>query len=107
MQLFRLSVDRDGGGTTYSLNRVSQWSHFYNLIGITSSGDRLMVADALQSLSILQLGRNSGLDILAKDYSPLWPVSIDACGENDIVGVNVGVFSFRIVRSLKPIYRIL
>ncbi len=53
-------------------------------------GERLLVGDAISSVSVIRWNDERGrLETVARDYGPLWPVSIEATGNGGIIGANV------------------
>jgi hypothetical protein len=56
-------------------------------------GSRLFVGDALCSVSVIDLieteGGDSRLKSVAKDFSPLWPVTVESLDRDTIIGANV------------------
>lgn len=55
--------------------------------------DRIFVGDAINSVSVLEVD-GTRLKCVARDYSPLWPVTIDATPNGDILGANVSRRAF-------------
>ncbi len=54
--------------------------------------DCLVACDCIQSVSLLQIspGPGSRLDIVARDYEPLWPLAVETCEGKGIIGASVG-----------------
>ena len=78
--------------TGTSLHRVANWNHNYLISTLISSGDRLLVGDALTSVSLLKV-TGSGVELIAKDYGSLWPTCAQMVDEKSIVGANVSHIS--------------
>ncbi|TDL17702.1 hypothetical protein BD410DRAFT_901246 [Rickenella mellea] len=87
------------GSNTGNLIKVAEWNHNYFVTSIVTQDDLLIIGDAISSVAVLQL-KDSQLQTVAKDYSPLWPVCLGVFGENTIVGANSdgNLFSF----TLRP-----
>lgn len=68
---------------------VTTWNHNYLISTLVSQGDRLLVGDALTSVSLLKMA-GSALEAIAKDYSSLWPTCVQMLDEKRLIGANVG-----------------
>jgi DNA damage-binding protein 1 len=57
--------------------------------------------DAVHSLTVLKIGDGSRLETVARDYGPLWPISLKAVDRNTLIGANVecNLFSFKVSRQ--------
>ena len=55
--------------------------------------DTIMIGDAYNSVSVLRFD-GSRLILLAKNYGPDYPHSIQAFDEKHLIGINVGSSSF-------------
>ena len=75
-----------------SLHWIADWNHNYLISTLILSGDRLLVGDALTSVSLLKV-TGSGVELIAKDYGSLWPTCAQMVDEKSIVGVNVSHIS--------------
>ncbi|KAJ7579305.1 CPSF A subunit region-domain-containing protein [Mycena floridula] len=76
---------------------VTQWNHNYLVSQLAVYNSRLVVCDAMHSVSLLDVVETgSQLKTVAKDFMPLWPVSVEAFDENSIIGANdaLNLFSF-------------
>ena len=60
-------------------------------------GSRLFVGDAICSVSVIDLveaeGGDMRLESVAKDFSPLWPVTLESLDKDTIIGANVSLVS--------------
>jgi DNA damage-binding protein 1 len=58
----------------------------------------LFVGDAICSLSIIDVVEagegEMRLESIAKDFSPLWPVTVESLDQNTIIGANVSQFPY-------------
>jgi len=58
----------------------------------------LFVGDAICSVSIIDVVEAEGgevrLESVAKDFSPLWPVTVESLDQDTIIGANVSYFFF-------------
>ncbi|ESK85005.1 uv-damaged dna-binding [Moniliophthora roreri MCA 2997] len=102
--LFHLDTSRDentGVIIVNKLHRISEWNHNYLVTNIVSYGDNLIVSDQFCSVSLLQLSDGNKLMTLARDFSPLWPLSIEAFSEKQIIGADysMNLFSFTMKQS--------
>ncbi|EPQ54734.1 hypothetical protein GLOTRDRAFT_116530 [Gloeophyllum trabeum ATCC 11539] len=85
--LYRLQKSSTGI-LTYDFAYVSEWNHDYVLNSIVPGLNGLVISDALSSVSVLDV-KDSKLQRRAKDYSPLWPVAIQALDDQRIIAANV------------------
>ena len=81
-------VYRLEAGDNPSLTKVCEWNHNYLVMSLATHGSRLIVGDAISSVSILSF-QGETLTTVARDYGPLWPVAVEAWGEEGVVGANV------------------
>ena len=74
-----------------ALHRVTEWNHSYLVSNIVTSGERLLVSDYLNSVSVLKFKDESKtrLETVARDYTPLMPLTIEAFEEKSILGADV------------------
>lgn len=86
--LFRLNKEQ--GMVGHTLTKVSEWNHNYYVTSLTSfpSGERLAAGDAISSLSVLKLDNNK-LSSIPRPFNSLWPVSLQAMDEKELIGSNV------------------
>lgn len=73
---------------TYSLKNVADWNHNYLVTSLGSFKNRVVAGDQISSVSLLKVNENR-LTLEAKDYTPLYPVSVEALGTNNIIASNV------------------
>ncbi|KAF8133979.1 CPSF A subunit region-domain-containing protein [Boletus edulis] len=80
-----------------SMTEASTFNHNYLITTLVSRNDRLLIGDALTSVSLLNL-TGSKIEPIAKDYGSLWPTCAELLNENIIVGGNsdYNLFSFRL-----------
>lgn len=78
----------------FALNRVASWNHNYFVTSLVSQGNRLVVGDAISSVSVLEVQGNN-LKTVARDYGPVWPVAI-ATTKDGVMGANTdgNLFTF-------------
>jgi CPSF A subunit region len=83
-------VDKTG------LQSIVDWHHNYLVTSLSARGSRLFVGDAICSVSIIDLVEAEGggfrLEPVAKDFSPLWPVTVKSLDRDTIIGANVSHF---------------
>ncbi|KAJ4488025.1 CPSF A subunit region-domain-containing protein [Lentinula aciculospora] len=80
----------------YTFHSVTDWNHNYIVTCLSAYGDHLVVADQLTSVSLLKLNENQKLKTVAKDYSPLWPISVEAADDKSFIGADqsLNLFTF-------------
>ncbi|KAF9053599.1 hypothetical protein BDZ89DRAFT_1056185 [Hymenopellis radicata] len=89
VQLYRINLTKTGSDvSSYSLHKVSEYTHFYTVTSLASIGQRVIVGDCMQAVSVLQIQGNSKLDLMAKDFSPLWPLTVEVFDEDNYIGAN-------------------
>ncbi len=49
----------------------------------------------MQAVSVLQIQANSKLDLMAKDFTPLWPLTVEVFDEDNYIGANVSPLEWR------------
>ena len=58
---------------------------------------RLFVGDAMCSVSVIDVVETEDGDLrlesVAKDFSPLWPVTVESLDKDTIIGANVSMVS--------------
>lgn len=74
----------------YTLEKVADWNHNYLVNAVSSCGEHLVVSDQFSSVSLLKLDMDCKLSTVARDYSPLCPISIDVFDTAHIIGADVG-----------------
>ena len=80
----------------YRLRLLSAWNHNYVVEHLASFDNYLVVGDRINSISLVKVV-NEQLTSVARDYGPLWPVSVDASSETDIITANVSTFGLSFV----------
>lgn len=75
----------------YALELVAEWNHNYLVNTVSSYNDHLVIADQFSSVSLLKLDAHRKLSTVARDYSPLCPVSVEAFDTAGIIGADVSV----------------
>ena len=74
----------------FSLKRVADWNHNYLVSSLGSFGNRIVAGDQISSLSLLKVAETN-LVSEAKDYGPLYPVSVEALDSDNVICANVSV----------------
>jgi DNA damage-binding protein 1 len=74
----------------FSLKRIVDWNHNYLVSSLGSFGNRIVAGDQISSVSLLKV-TDTGLISQAKDYGPLYPVSVEALDSENIICANVSV----------------
>jgi DNA damage-binding protein 1 len=63
---------------------------------LVARGSRLFVGDAICSVSVIDLVETEEGDVrlesVAKDFGPLWPVTIESLDGDTVIGANVSLF---------------
>ncbi|KZT28894.1 hypothetical protein NEOLEDRAFT_1239376 [Neolentinus lepideus HHB14362 ss-1] len=97
--LYRLEPSTTGI-LTHDLEYVNEWNHDYVLSSIVPGLNGLVISDAISSVSILDV-KDSKLQRRAKDYSPLWPVAIQAMDDKSVIAANVdcNLYTFSLQRE--------
>lgn len=78
----------DTGTENAALERIATWNHNYLVTSLASRGDRILVGDAISSISVLRLEANR-LHLIARDYGALWPTSAEFMSDSTFIGANV------------------
>ncbi|KAI9465477.1 CPSF A subunit region-domain-containing protein [Lactarius psammicola] len=84
---------------------VAHWKHNYLVTSLGARGSRLFVGDAICSVSVIDLIETEGgevrLESIAKDFSPLWPMSIESLDQDTIIGANSdsNLFTYSVQRG--------
>ncbi|KAH9924683.1 CPSF A subunit region-domain-containing protein [Epithele typhae] len=94
--IFRIEESAAGETMTHSVTKVAEWNHNYAVTQIAFDGTYLLVCDAISSVSVVQWNEErEKIECVARDYSPLWPMSI-ATSEDGVIGSNsdCNLFSF-------------
>ncbi|KAL4064854.1 CPSF A subunit region-domain-containing protein [Scleroderma yunnanense] len=90
----------EGTEKSASLRQMFVWNHNYLISTLVSSGDQLLVGDALTSVSLLKM-TGSEVELIAKDYGSLWPTSVQLLDEKSLIGANsdYNMFAFRLQQT--------
>lgn len=82
------------------LQKVAEWYHNYIVTSLVARESRLFVGDAICSVSIIDVVEaeesEMRLESVAKDFSPLWPVTVESLDQDTIIGANVSQFPYLI-----------
>ncbi|KAI0766387.1 CPSF A subunit region-domain-containing protein [Trametes elegans] len=94
--IFKIHEAGPGAALPLALSKGPEWNHNYFVTNLVMDGDLLFAGDAISSISALRW--KDGLpkiQTVARDYGPLWPVSIESTG-NGVIGANSdnNLFSF-------------
>lgn len=76
------------------LTKLAEWNHNYFVTSLAVCDDIIITGDAISSLAVLKFSGNNKLETLARDYGPLWPLSLGFFDENTIVGANVSPYLY-------------
>ena len=74
------------------MTQSTVFNHNYLVTTLVSRNERLLVGDALTSVSLLKL-KGSQIEPIAKDYGSLWPTCAELLDDDTIVGANVRTWS--------------
>ncbi|KAL6302826.1 mono-functional DNA-alkylating methyl methanesulfonate N-term-domain-containing protein [Sparassis latifolia] len=91
-------IDNTDGSA--SLRKLTEWNHNYFVTSLVAHDTTLIVGDAISSVSILNVV-GEGLQSIARDYGPLWPVAVEAIGNSGVIGANsdCNLFTFSLQRN--------
>ncbi|KAF8630852.1 hypothetical protein AX17_005211 [Amanita inopinata Kibby_2008] len=88
VELYQLGIsDEDTSTRAYTLKHLAAWNHNYIVANLATFGNYILVGDQISSISLVKVIDNT-LKSVARDYGPLWPISIDASSETDIIAAN-------------------
>ena len=91
--LFQLDSSFDeSSALVFSLKRIVDWNHNYLVSSLGSFGNWIVAGDQISSVSLLKVTETS-LVSHAKDYGPLYPVSVEALDSDNIICANVSYCS--------------
>ena len=76
------------GAKSFALSRLAEWNHNYLVTNLSVRDELIITGDAISSLALLKLDGDQ-LRTLARDYGPLWPLSLEFFDDRSIVGANV------------------
>ena len=91
MDLYAIVYDADEEST--SLKRVARWNHNYFVTSLVAKGNRLIVGDAISSVSVLEV-KGHNLETIARDYTPLWPQAVEGAKDHGVIGSNVSMMIY-------------
>ncbi|KAJ3896557.1 CPSF A subunit region-domain-containing protein [Lentinula edodes] len=114
VSLYRVSSiteDLSPSTPSYTIHSMMEWNHNYMVTSLSAYRNHLVVADQFSSVSLLGLeqegddnddddggddGGNRKLVTVARDYSPLWPVCVEAVDDKSFVGADqsLNMFTF-------------
>ncbi|KAG0700426.1 CPSF A subunit region-domain-containing protein [Suillus ampliporus] len=91
-------MDTGSGNTT--LASMATWNHNYMVTSLASRGDRILLGDAISSISMLRLEGNR-LQLIARDYGPLWPTCVELMSNSTLIGANseYNLYTFNLQNS--------
>ncbi|EIW81285.1 hypothetical protein CONPUDRAFT_56293 [Coniophora puteana RWD-64-598 SS2] len=81
------SIEADDHTRALSFVKKVEWNHNYVVANLVSRGNLLLVGDAISSVTLLQYERGA-LQNVARDYSPLWPTSVEMLDERNVIGAD-------------------
>ena len=68
------------------------------VVHLATFDNYVLVGDQISSISLVKV-IDKQLRSVARDYGPLWPVSVDASSETDIIAANVRWIDYRMKSS--------
>lgn len=86
--LFKFEASEDKEAPSYAFKKLHEWNHNYFVTSLISFDNQLILGDHISSISLVGV-EGERLVSMAKDYAPLWPVSIEASTKDTIIGSNV------------------
>ncbi|KAK2459647.1 hypothetical protein APHAL10511_008292 [Amanita phalloides] len=101
VELYQLErTDEDTSTRACKLKHLSSWNHNYIVAHLATFDNYLLVGDQISSISLVKVINNQ-LHSVARDYGPLWPVSVDASSETDIIAANdaLNLYTFSVGRQ--------
>ena len=78
----------DTGTANTTLERIAIWNHNYLVTSLSSRGNKILLGDAISSITLLGLEDNR-LHLIARDYGALWPTSVEHMSDSTFIGANV------------------
>lgn len=103
--IFQIDVTQQGSSQVFALQKVAEWNHNYCVISLVSRNDTLMLGDAISSITFLKLS-GTRLEVVARDYGPLWPVCIEALSVKSVIGANVSQNAPSTRSTINTIHRV-
>lgn len=97
--VFLYKIDKTG------LQKMAEWNHNYIVTSLVARRSRLFVGDAICSVSIIDVVEaeegEMRLESVAKDFSPLWPVTVESLDQDTIIGANCecNIFTYSVERG--------
>lgn len=61
------------------------------MTSLAARGDNLIAGDAISSVSIVKVKENN-LELVARNYGPLWPIAVEGGRDQGVIGANVSGF---------------
>ncbi|KAF9496184.1 hypothetical protein BDN71DRAFT_1415949 [Pleurotus eryngii] len=100
VMLFKLEASDDKEAPRYAFKKLDEWNHNYFVTSLVSFDNQLILGDHISSISLVRV-EGEKLISMAKDYAPLWPVSVEASTKDTIIGSNdtLNLFTFSVCRS--------
>ncbi|KAF8635825.1 hypothetical protein AX15_000024 [Amanita polypyramis BW_CC] len=101
VELYRLDrAEEEPSTRAYRLRHLSSWNHNYIVAHLATFDQYLLIGDQISSISLVKIIDNQ-LRSVARDYGPLWPVSVDASSETDIIAANdaLNLYTFSLSRQ--------
>ncbi|EGN98024.1 hypothetical protein SERLA73DRAFT_109335 [Serpula lacrymans var. lacrymans S7.3] len=77
----------DASTQLLALHKITEWNHNYLVTNLVCRGDKILVGDAINSISFLRMVE-SQIQCLARDYGSLWPVCVEMLDQSSIIGAN-------------------
>ncbi|KAJ3856320.1 CPSF A subunit region-domain-containing protein [Lentinula lateritia] len=104
VSLYRVSLiaeELSPSTSSYTIQSIMDWNHNYMVTSLSAYGDHLVVADQFSSVSLLKLDESQKLVTVARDYSPLWPISVEAVDDKSFIGADqsLNLFTFSLSQS--------
>ncbi|KAJ3923618.1 CPSF A subunit region-domain-containing protein [Lentinula edodes] len=117
VSLYRVSSiteDLNPSTPSYTIHSMMEWNHNYMVTSLSAYRNHLVVADQFSSVSLLRLEEEDGDDddddddggsrklvTVARDYSPLWPVCVEAVDDKSFIGADqsLNMFTFSLSGS--------
>ncbi|KAF8967077.1 CPSF A subunit region-domain-containing protein [Flammula alnicola] len=101
--LYQLDISSDESfAPTFSLQKLSDWNHNYMVTSLGSFDDRVVAGDQISSVSLLKVTKNR-LTSEARDYGPLYPMSVEAFDQTNIIASNdtLNLVIFTLAKNLR------
>jgi hypothetical protein len=73
-----------------TLVELAKWDRGYSLVNVRTWEDKIITADALRSLDVLQWDADEGkLTLVARDHSSLWPIAVETLDSSSVIVAEV------------------